>query len=76
MSKPTDTVDSRAWGRIGPVPYPRAGGHTEEGFAWFAGPGIEGGTRLPDGRPTSLAPTLLAMLGASIPAYMKQASLL
>jgi predicted AlkP superfamily phosphohydrolase/phosphomutase len=72
MPLPTDTVDTRSWGRIGPLPYARAGSHTEEGFAWFAGPGIEGGTQLPDGRPASLAPTLLAMLGAPIPAYMKQ----
>jgi predicted AlkP superfamily phosphohydrolase/phosphomutase len=69
---PTDVVDNPALGRIGPLPYYRSGGHTEEGFLWLSGPGIAAGTRLSDGRPTSLAPTLLALLGARIPDYMKQ----
>jgi predicted AlkP superfamily phosphohydrolase/phosphomutase len=71
---PTDTVDSPTAGRIGPVPFYRSGSHTEQGFAWISGPGIEA-TRLPDGRPASLAPTLLTLLGARAPGYMKQPSL-
>jgi len=73
---PTDVVDSPTFGRIGPLPYYRSGGHTEQGFLWISGPGIEAGTRLPEGRPTSLAPTLLAILGAPVPDYMLQAPLL
>ena len=73
---PTDIVDSPTLGRIGPLPYYRSGGHTEEGFLWISGPDIEAGARLPDGRPTSLAPTFLALLGAGIPDYMQQPPLL
>ena len=73
---PTDVVDSPTFGRIGPLPYYRSGGHTEQGFLWISGPGIEAGSRLPEGRPTSLAPTLLAILGAPVPDYMLQAPLL
>lgn len=74
-SQPTDTADSPTRGRIGPVPFYRSGSHTAEGFAWICAPGIEPGTQLSDGRPTSLAPTVLALLGAKIPDYMKQAPL-
>ena len=63
-------------GRIGPLPYYRSGGHTEQGFLWISGPGIEAGTQLADGRPTSLAPTFLALLGARVPHYMNQLPLL
>jgi len=36
-------LDHPKFGRIGPLPYRRTGGHTGgDGFAWFAGPGIEG----------------------------------
>ncbi len=73
---PTDVVDSPRFGRIGPLPYYRSGGHTEEGFLWISGPDIDAGTRLPDGRPTSLAPTFLALLGAGIPGHMRQPPLL
>jgi predicted AlkP superfamily phosphohydrolase/phosphomutase len=75
-SQPTDTVESPTRGRIGPIPFYRAGSHTERGFAWISGPGIAGGTQLAAGRPTSVAPTVLALLGAEIPEYMKQPPLL
>jgi predicted AlkP superfamily phosphohydrolase/phosphomutase len=73
---PTDAVDSSTHGRIGPVPFYRSGSHTDDGFAWISGPHIEAGAQLPDGRLTSLAPTLLALLGATIPAHMRQPPLL
>jgi predicted AlkP superfamily phosphohydrolase/phosphomutase len=73
---PTDVVDSPTLGRIGPLPYNRSGGHTENGFLWISGPGIDAGAHLPDGRPTSVAPTLLALLGAPVPEYMMQPPLL
>jgi len=76
MPPVTDTVDSRTCGRIGPLPYYRSGGHTEQAFMWVAGPGVEAGVQLPDGRPTSLPPTLLALLGAPIPSQMRHPPLI
>jgi predicted AlkP superfamily phosphohydrolase/phosphomutase len=73
---PADVVDSPMSGRIGPLPYYRSGGHNEEGFLWISGPEIQPGARLPEGRPTSLAPTFLTLMGAGIPDYMGQPPLL
>ena len=42
---------------------PRSGDHTVESRLWAAGPGIAGGTRLPDGNVLDLAPTALRLLG-------------
>jgi hypothetical protein len=72
----TDVVDGPTTGRIGPLPYARAGSHTEEGFLWLSGAGIEAGKELPDGRPTSLATTFLALMGATAPPHMHQTPLL
>jgi predicted AlkP superfamily phosphohydrolase/phosphomutase len=64
---PVDVVDSPAFGRIGPVPYNRTGGHANRGFAIVKAPGCKPGSTLPQGHVRDLAPTMLALLGAPIP---------
>jgi predicted AlkP superfamily phosphohydrolase/phosphomutase len=70
VNTPVDVVDSPAFGRIGPFPYNRSGSHVERGFLMAKGPQIVPGSTLPEGQALDLAPTLLALLGAPIPAYM------
>jgi predicted AlkP superfamily phosphohydrolase/phosphomutase len=72
----TDVVDSPDVGRIGPVPHFRAGGHWNRGFVAVAGQGIAPGTRLRDGEAVDLAPTILGLLGESVPAHFDGRSLL
>ena len=67
---PTDVVDSPSFGRIGPIPYARTGGHANRGFAILKAAGCEGGSTLPQGHVRDLAPTILALLGAPIPGYL------
>ena len=59
---PTDVVDSPRFGRIGPVPFARTGGHANRGFALLKAPGFEPGAGLPQGSLEDLAPTLLHLL--------------
>jgi len=59
-----DVVDSPAVGRIGPVPFGRTGSHVNRGFIAVRGPGAEPGSRLPDGRVTDVAATVLDLVGA------------
>jgi predicted AlkP superfamily phosphohydrolase/phosphomutase len=73
---PVDVVDSPGFGRIGPVPYARTGGHANRGFAIVKAPGYEPGSILPPGHVRDLAPTILALLGAPIPGYFEGAPLL
>ena len=73
---PVDVVDSPSFGRIGPVPYARTGGHANRGFAIFKAPAYEQGSILPEGNVRDLAPTILALLGAPLPAYLEGAPLL
>jgi hypothetical protein len=40
-ARATDVLDHPRVGRIGPVPYRRTGGHSQRGFAFVSGPGIE-----------------------------------
>jgi len=44
---------------------PRSGDHTVESRLWAAGPGIAGGTRLPQGNVLDIAPTVLRLLGVA-----------
>jgi predicted AlkP superfamily phosphohydrolase/phosphomutase len=62
-SEPVDVVDSPAFGRIGPVPYARTGGHANRGFAIIKADGLSPGSVLPQGHVRDLAPTILALLG-------------
>jgi len=58
-----DLVASPTHGRLGPVPYHRAGGHRPDGFVCAAGPGIEPGSTFPLGSPMDVAPTVRTLLG-------------
>jgi predicted AlkP superfamily phosphohydrolase/phosphomutase len=62
-SEPVDVIESPAFGRIGPVPYARTGGHANRGFAILKAAGLSPGSVLPQGRVRDLAPTMLALLG-------------
>lgn len=65
-----DVVDT-PYGRIGPLPFQRTGSHVERGFLLAGGPGIEAGAIPSDAHALDLAPTILALMGAEIPAYME-----
>lgn len=75
-STPVDVVDSPSFGRIGPVPYARTGGHVNRGFAIIKAPGYERASTLREGNVRDLAPTILALLGAPLPEYLEGAPLL
>ena len=70
---PADLVDSPEFGRIGPVPYRRSGGHTPNGFCAIAGTTRSLARR---GRLVDLAPTLLDLLDVPAPAHLDGVSLL
>ncbi|NEP00040.1 MAG: nucleotide pyrophosphatase [Symploca sp. SIO2E9] len=72
---PTDVVDSPNFGRIGPVPYHRSGGHQPNGCLIIKGPNIAPGSTLPDGHAVDIAPTILELMGAPIPEYFEGKSL-
>jgi predicted AlkP superfamily phosphohydrolase/phosphomutase len=65
---PIDVVDHPTAGRIGPVPFKRSGSHVHRGFLLAAGPGVAPGGR-PEGHALDIPPTILALLGARIPAH-------
>lgn len=67
----TDFVDSPELGRIGPVPYMRSGSHTPNGFLLMNSPLLEAGETIPEGQALDLAPTILSLMGATIPDYMQ-----
>lgn len=73
---PTDVVDHPVAGRIGPVPFKRSGSHVHRGFFVASGGAAPGGARLPEGHALDLAPTILAMLGAPLPAHFSGRPLL
>jgi predicted AlkP superfamily phosphohydrolase/phosphomutase len=72
----TDVVDHPRFGRIGPVPYGRTGGHSERGFAIVKGQGYLPRSTLPEARLLDLAPTILALLDAPIAGYLEGAPLM
>lgn len=67
---PTSVVDSHQVGRIGPVPYPRPGGHINDGFVIAKGSGIEPGSTTQPVEGVDVGPTVLALLGAPIPEHL------
>jgi hypothetical protein len=71
-----DVVDSPSLGRIGPVPFPRAGTHLGTGFLLATGPGIAPGTEIPSAHALDVAPTILSLMGAPPAAYMEGRPLL
>jgi predicted AlkP superfamily phosphohydrolase/phosphomutase len=66
---PIDVVDHPTAGRIGPVPFKRSGSHVHRGFLLAAGPGVAAGRRFPEGHALDIPPTILALLGAPVPAH-------
>jgi predicted AlkP superfamily phosphohydrolase/phosphomutase len=66
---PTDVVDHPDLGRIGPLTFNRSGSHRENGFLMASGPGITPGSDLTAGGAVDIAPTILNLMGAEIPAY-------
>ncbi|WP_036485581.1 alkaline phosphatase family protein [Myxosarcina sp. GI1] len=66
----TDVIDSPDLGRIGPLTHCRAGGHKSQGFLIAKGSNISPGCNLPAAEAVDLAPTILELMGASIPKYM------
>lgn len=66
---PIDVVDHPKAGRIGPVPFKRSGSHVHRGFLMAAGPGVAAGARVPESHALNIPPTILALLGAPIPAH-------
>lgn len=70
-----DVADSPLYGRIGPVPLRRTGGHSRNGFAWFRHARFEPGDR-GVATPFDIGPTLLDMIGVAIPDHFDGRSLL
>jgi predicted AlkP superfamily phosphohydrolase/phosphomutase len=73
---PSDVVDSPQFGRIGPVPHHRTGGHPPEGFLIAKGLGITPGSKLPEGHVLDLPPTILKLMGLPYAEYFEGKSLL
>lgn len=72
----TDTVESPAVGRIGPVPHNRTGSHRCHGFFLGKGPDFSSEQPLSAGHALDLAPTILELMGAPVPQHMEGRSLL
>ena len=74
--KPADCVTTGTFGRIGPVPLSRSGGHNSTGFAIASGPAIDQNGIAEDGQLIDLAPTILDLVGAPIAERLPGHSLL
>ena len=74
-SKPADVVDSPAFGRIGPIPHRRSGGHNTSCFAVVAGSAVQEGGRLERASLLDIPPTILDLMGAPLPEYLGGVSL-
>jgi predicted AlkP superfamily phosphohydrolase/phosphomutase len=68
--EPADVVDT-PFGRIGPLPFNRTGSHVERGFLLASGPGMTADAAPDEAHALDLAPTILSLVGAPIPAYME-----
>lgn len=67
----TDVMDSPEYGRIGPLPFYRAGSHREQGFILASGEDIKPNSHLSQGHVLDLGPTILSLMGADIPDYLQ-----
>jgi predicted AlkP superfamily phosphohydrolase/phosphomutase len=75
--EPSDCVVTGSFGRIGPVPFSRSGGHVARGFAVMAGPGIDAaGGAVAAGDLIDLAPSILGLMQAPVPGRLRGRSLL
>jgi len=72
---PMDVVDHPTAGRIGPVPFKRSGSHVHRGFMLTAGAGIPAGVVRERRHSLDLAPTILRLMGAPVPAHFEGAPL-
>ena len=75
-SELTDCVETDLFGRMGPVPYQRAGSHTPRGFVLVKDEGVQPGSNLKDGHALDLAPTILDLMNAPQPSHLEGQSLL
>lgn len=78
---PADALDSPDFGRVGPVPFFRSGGHVSHGTRcentmFVCGPGIPAGSRTRSGALEDLPATILDLMGLEPPAHMTGRSLL
>lgn len=73
-SEPADAIEHPDLGRIGPYLFRRTGGHSPRGMLSLTGPGIDR-AELPTRSSRDLTPTLLALLGRSLPADVEGQSL-
>jgi predicted AlkP superfamily phosphohydrolase/phosphomutase len=67
---PADVVDSPTLGRIGPLPFNRSGSHVHRGFLLASGPGVPANRQWPEGQALDIAPTILSLVGAPLPAHL------
>lgn len=67
---PADVVDSPTVGRMGPFPLLRVGGHRDQGFLLARGPGIAAAATLPKGHVVDLPPTILTLMGETVPPHL------
>ena len=70
-AEPTDVVDHPRLGRIGPVPFKRAGSHVHRGFLLARGEGIPAGQQRREHHALDIAPTILRLLGAAPPPHFE-----
>ena len=71
-----NALDHPRFGRLGPLPFRRPGGHTgETGVAYFAGEGIPV-SRHASRSSFDVVPTLIEMLGETVPAHLTGESFL
>jgi predicted AlkP superfamily phosphohydrolase/phosphomutase len=71
-----DGVTIDGLGRIGPVPFLRTGSHRSQGFIVTKGDRVEAGSTLTEGHALDLAPTIMQLMGASLPDYFEGKSLI
>ena len=67
----TDVVESKEYGRIGPVPYYRSGGHRHEGFMVAAGGSIPKSKMTFRGHAMDLPATILDLIGVQVPEHIE-----
>jgi predicted AlkP superfamily phosphohydrolase/phosphomutase len=68
--EPADVVDHPTAGRIGPVPYRRAGSHRARGFWAAQGPGLEAGASVAEADAVDLTATIVALMGAPVACHL------
>jgi predicted AlkP superfamily phosphohydrolase/phosphomutase len=70
-----DVMDHPQFGRVGPVPYFRAGGHAMKGFVLGVGPSFLSNHRLPDITTEDVTATILDRMGLPKPPHIMGAAI-